>query len=182
MSHSYGMALSIRGTLLSLYLALVLPLPAMAPSGLRPALLLAGLIGLLVVLAISSERVELDAGGLQRRHPAWCRWILRSGWELRWEQITALTPVATSQGGRVYYVRTTAGASVLLPQRLERFDDFLARFSQQTGLSTSGIGRISPAWTYQVLLALSGLMLAAELASGWALLTGRWVFPPGLMP
>jgi len=82
----------------------------------------------------------------------------------------------------VYYVRTMAGASVLLPQRLERFDDFLARFSQQTGLSTSGIGRISPAWTYQVLLALSGLMLAAELATGWALLTGRWVFPPGLMP
>ncbi|MFM8259582.1 MAG: hypothetical protein ACKN83_07130 [Vulcanococcus sp.] len=180
MTRCYGMALSIRGTLLLLYLALVLPLPALAPPALRTLLLAALPLGLLVVLAITSERVELDATGLQRRYPGWSRWWLRSGWRLPWDQIQRLTPVATSQGGRVFYVGTTAGTNVLLPQRLEQFDDFLARFAQHTGLDTSSIGRISPAWTYQLLAVLSGVMVAAELLAGWAVLTGRWAFPPGL--
>ncbi|MFM2079401.1 MAG: hypothetical protein RLZZ124_447 [Cyanobacteriota bacterium] len=187
MSHRYGMAPLIRGTLVLLYLALVLPLPALAPSGLQPWLLGALPVGLLLVLAISSERVELDDTGLSLSHPAWCRWWLRRGWQLPWERITGLTPVATSQGGRVFYLRTStgtggAGTSLLLPQRLERFDDFLARFGRRTGLDTGSIGRISPAWTYQLLAALSALMVAAELAAGWAIATGRWVFPPGLVP
>ena len=183
MSHTYGMALPIRGTLVLLYLALVLPLPALAPAPLQPWLLAAVPLGLLLVLAISSEQVELDDAGLRLSHPAWCRWLLRRGWQLSWEQITGITPVATSQGGRVFYLRTSAangaGTSVLLPQRLEQFDDFLARFGRHTGLPTGSIGRISPAWTYQLLAALSALMVLAELVAGWALATGRWAFPPG---
>jgi len=183
MSRAYGMALPIRGTLVLLYLALVLPLPALAPAPLQPWLLAAVPLGLLLVLAISSERVELDDTGLRLSHPAWCRWLLRRGWQLSWEQITGITPVATSQGGRVFYLRTSAangtGTSVLLPQRLEQFDDFLARFGRHTGLATGSIGRISPAWTYQLLAALSALMVVAELGAGLALATGRWAFPPG---
>lgn len=174
------MAPLIRGTLVLLYLALVLPLPALAPAGQRPLLLAALPLGLLLVLAISSERVEVDGEGLRLGHPAWCRWWLRRGWALRWEQVRGLTPVATSQGGRVFYVRSKAGSSVLLPQRLERFDEFLARFAQHTGLDTSTIGRISPAWTYQLLALLSAGLLLAELAAGLALVTGRWALPPGL--
>lgn len=183
MSRTYGMAPLIRGTLVLLYLALVLPLPALASLPLQPWLLAALPLGLLLVLAISSERVELDEAGLRLGHPAWCRWLLRRGWQLSWEQITGITPVATSQGGRVFYLRTSAangaGTSVLLPQRLEQFDDFLARFGRHTGLATGSIGRISPAWTYQLLAVLSALMVLAELAAGWALATGRWAFPPG---
>lgn len=184
MSGVYGMAPLIRGTLVLLYLALVLPLPALAPAELRPWLIAALPLGLAVVLAISSERVELDQAGLRLRHPSWCRWWLRRGWELGWDQVQGLTPVATSQGGRVFYVRikggAAAGASVLLPQRLEQFDDFLIRFGRYTGLDTSAVGRISPAWTYQLLAVLSAAMVAAELAAGWALVTGRWALPPGL--
>jgi hypothetical protein len=185
MSRRYGMAPLIRGTLVLLYLALVLPLPALAPSQLRPLLLAALPLGLALVLAVSSERVELDASGLRLSHPAWCAWWLRRGWQLRWDQITGITPVTTSQGGRVFYLRTSttadgAGTSVLLPQRLEQFDDFLTRFGRHTHLDVSCIGRISPAWTYQLLLALSALMVTTELAAGWALATGRLAFPPGL--
>ena len=117
---------------------------------------------------------------LRLRHPAWCRWLLRRGWELRWDQVNGLTPVATSQGGRVFYVRTADGSAYLLPQRVQAFDDFLSRFSQHTGLPTGSIGRISPAWTYQLLAVLSASLLLAELAAGWALATGRWALPPGL--
>ncbi|WP_255011624.1 hypothetical protein [Cyanobium sp. Cruz-8D1] len=162
------MAVLIRFTLLGLYLALVLPLPLLAPEPLKLTLLLASIAGLVLVLAITSEQVELDAQGLRVGHPPWCAWLLRRGWSLPWSRITALTPVTTSQGGRVYYVRSAATEdgpnreSWLLPQRVARFDDFLERFSSATGLTTQGISRISPPWTYQLLALLSALLLVGE--------------------
>jgi len=167
--HRYPMAPLIRFTLLGLYLALVVPLPLLAPAALRLPLLLASITGLVLVVAITSERVELDGQGLRVGHPSWCSWLLRRGWQLPWSHITALTPITTSQGGRVYYVRSAAaeggrsGAAWLLPQRVARFDDFLERFSRSTGLSTEGIGRISPPWTYQLLALLSALLLVGEI-------------------
>lgn len=158
----YPMAPLIRFTLISLYLALVLPLPVLAPAGLQPWLWSALALGLALILALVSERVELSGDGICVGHPRWCRWLLRRGWDLGWDQITALTPVATSQGGRVFYVRSQAGAAYLLPQRVQAFDDFLQRFSQASGISTSGVGRISPPWTYQLLALLCGLMLTGE--------------------
>ena len=161
---SYGMAPLIRFTLLGLYLALVLPLPVLAPKELRTLLLAALPLGLGLVLALTSERVELTATDLRVGHPGWCRWWLRRGWQLSWSEISGLTAVATSQGGRVYYVRSAStGAAWLLPQRVAHFDDFLARFARHSGCDVSGIGRISPPWTYRLLALLCGLMLLAEL-------------------
>jgi hypothetical protein len=163
------MAALIRFTLIGLYLALVLPLPWQAPQELRGALGLAVGLGLVLVLAITSERVELDAEGIRVGHPAWCSWWLRRGWQLSWSSITAITPVTTSQGGRVYYLRSGDG-SFLLPQRVARFEEFLQGLTSHSGLDTSGIGRISPPWTYRLLALLSGLMLVAELGWGATLL------------
>lgn len=169
---TYRMAPLIRGTLVLLYLVLVLPLLPLAPPELRPFLSAVLPLGLVVVLAISSERVQLDPDGISVRHPLWCQWVLRRGWQLAWSDIKALTPVATSQGGRVYYVRDALGSAYLLPQRVNDFDDFLACFSRQTGLETASIGRISPPWTYQLLAVLCSLMLVAELAVGLWMLHG----------
>lgn len=160
---AYRMAPLIRGTLVLLYLVLVLPLAPLAPNELRPMLLMALPLGLLLVLAISSERVELNDEAIAVTHPAWCRWLVRRGWRLSWSDVTALTPVATSQGGRVFYLCSADGAAYLLPQRVERFDEFLQQFGRHSGLETGSIGRISPPWTYRVLAALCSLMLATEL-------------------
>ena len=160
----YGMDPLIRGTLVGLYLALVLPLPALASGGLRALLAVAVPLGLVLVLAITSETVTVTPQGLALGQPSWCGWWLRRGWSLGWNEITGLTPVATSQGGRVYYLRS-AKASYLLPQRLARFADFLAQLQHYSGLDTSAIGRISPPWTYQVLAGLTALMLLGELAA-----------------
>jgi hypothetical protein len=162
-SSHYPMAPLIRFTLISLYLALVLPLPWLAPQPLQPWLWGALPLGLLLVVALVSEEVELSEAGLRVGHPAWCAWLLRRGWQLEWHQITDLTPVATSQGGRVFYVRTEAGSAYLLPQRVQAFGEFLSHFSQQTGIETRSIGRISPPWTYQLLAVLCGGLLAAEV-------------------
>lgn len=163
---TYRMAPLIRGTLVLLYLALVLPLAPLAPDGLRPLLLVALPVGLVLVLAISSEQVQIDAAGISFTHPAWCRWLVRRGWQLPWQEVRGITPVTTSQGGRVFYLRSVDGSAYLLPQRVERFEDFLTRFAAYSGLDTTAIGRISPPWTYRLLALLSALMLSAELFIG----------------
>jgi hypothetical protein len=172
--HIYGMAPLIRFTLLGLYIALVLPLPMLAPQGWQALLWAALALGLAFVLAITSEQVILDAEGLRLTHPAWCRWLLRRGWELQWGQVEGLTPVATSQGGRVFYVRTAAApadrsarekSAYLLPQRVENFPDFLSRFSAFSGITTDSVIRITPPWTYQLLAVMSGAMILAEVIS-----------------
>ena len=53
---------------------------------------------------------------------------------------------------------------------MERFDDFLVRFSSASGLETSSVQRLTPPWTYQLLAISSGLMLAIELLAGL-----RWI-------
>lgn len=167
----YGISRLIRFTLLSLYAALVLPLPFLAPSAWRLACLLALLLGGVPILGLLSERVELSRNGLRVGYPAWSGWLLRRGWSLPWSAITALTPVTTSQGGRVYYVRVKPDptqdmvqriTAYLLPQRLERFDVFLDRFTHYTGLSTADVVRLTPIWTYQLLAILSVLLLLGE--------------------
>jgi len=161
--HRYGMAPVIRFTLLALYAALVLPLPLVAPAELRLWLWGALVVGWVWVVALTSEEVVLDGEGLSVAHPPWCAGVLRRGWQLPWRQVAALTPVATSQGGRVFYVRSKGEArAYLLPQRVERFDDFLARFTALSGVSTTGVARITPPWTYQLLAGMSVTLLLAE--------------------
>lgn len=163
------MAPLIRFTLISLYLALVLPLPALAPPGRALPLAMALVAGLQFVLALTSERVQLDNGAISVGYPPWCRWLLRRGWTLPLKQVAGLTPVATSQGGRVFYVRQQGpGPAFLLPQRIARFETFVERFGEATGVDINGVGRLTPPWTYQLLAALCALMLAGEL--GW------WLF------
>ena len=169
-SERYPMAALIRYTLIALYLAMVAPLPFLAPAELKLLLWLALPLGLGLVVAATSEAVELDTNGIRVGHPSWCAWLLRRGWSLPWKSISGLTPVATSQGGRVFYVRGEDGSAYLLPQRVAAFEQFLARFSQETGLNVSSIGRISPPWTYQLLAGLSTTMLLGELV---------WAFKPG---
>ncbi len=162
----YPMAPLIRFTLISLYLALVAPLPVLASGALQAVLWLALPLGLGLVVAATSEQVELNATTIRVGHPRWCAWLLRRGWSLPWGAIRGLTPVATSQGGRVFYVRAEDGSAYLLPQRVAAFDDFLGHFGRGTGLDVSAIGRISPPWTYQLLAVLSGAMLVGEVAWG----------------
>ena len=135
------------------------------------------LFGLILVLGLLSEQVETDAAGIQVRYPAWIRWLLRRGWSMPWQDIRALVPVGTSQGGTVYSLKATDLRHQLLPQRIERFDRFLAVLSERSSVSTAGIGRLTPPWTYQVLLGLALLMVLTELAGVFAV-SQHWINLP----
>ena len=69
----FGLSPLIRFTLLSLYGALVLPLPLLAPAELRWLMVAGLLLGLVVAIGLLSERVETDANGIQVRYPLWIR-------------------------------------------------------------------------------------------------------------
>ena len=170
----------IRFTLLMVYLALVLPLPALAPGSLQLGLGIAAVGGLVLVSALLSEQVVVNETGIRVGYPGWCQWLFRRGWSLQWDAIRGLVPVGTSQGGTVYYIKTVEHGHRLLPQRLERFDQFLSILQQQTDLDTSSIGRLTPPWTYQLLFSLALAMLAIEVAVAVALQMKWLVIPMGV--
>ena len=114
MNDRYRLSKLIRGTLICVYLALVLPLPLMAPHPLQLWLWVAAPLGLFFVVALLSEEVSVDDNGLVVGYPFWCRWLLRRGWQLRWDQICRVVPVGTSQGGTVYYLKTLGEGHRLL--------------------------------------------------------------------
>ena len=171
----------IRFTLLSLYTALVLPLPFVAPADFRLLMSAGLLLGLLFVIGLLSEQVETDAIGLAMGYPVWIRWLLRRGWTMKWEDVRALVPVGTSQGGTVYYIKATGLKHQLLPQRIERFDHFLTLLDQKTAVNTSGIGRLTPPWTYQLLAGLAVFMILCELAVIIAV-SMQWITIPAVYP
>ena len=173
----FGLSPLIRFTLLSLYVALVLPLPVMAPQELRPLMVGALILGLVLVVGLLSEQVETDAAGLRVRYPGWICWLLRRSWSMKWADIRSLVPVGTSQGGTVYYLKAVDCRHQLLPQRIERFDLFLKLLSERASISTMGIGRLTPPWTYQVLACLAVLMIIGELGSLLAIGQG-WISLP----
>ena len=173
----FGLSPLIRFTLLSLYVALVSPLPFLAPAESRLLMVAGLLLGLVLVIGLLSERVETDAEGIQVRYPAWIRWLLRRGWTMRWQDIRALVPVGTSQGGAVYYLKAADLRHQLLPQRIERFDRFLQLLSERSTVNITGIGRLTPPWTYQVLAVLSVGMVLTETAAALAISTGLISLP-----
>jgi len=169
----------IRATLISVYLALVVPLPLMAPPSLKLILWMAAPTGLVLVVALLSEQVEIDSNGIKVGHPVWCSWLLRRGWQLQWDEVRRLVPVGTSQGGTVYYLTTADLEQRLLPQRLGRFDRFLAVVQQRTGISTTSVKRLTPPWTYQLLFSLAIIMLVTESVVAFAVNSGWISIPEG---
>ena len=177
----FGLSPLIRFTLLCLYLALVLPLPVLAPASLHTPMLVGLVLGLVLVMGLLSEQVETDDTGITVRYPTWIRWLLRRGWSMRWGDIRALVPVGTSQGGTVYYLKSADLNHQLLPQRIERFDAFLSTLHARSSVDTSGIGRLTPSWTYQALAGISALMVVGELITGLAIVQG-WINVPASYP
>lgn len=162
----------IRLTLLLLYLALTLPLPVLAQvtaAPVSPYLLGVGIaIGFLALYAALSERVILDEQGIQVTYPGWVPTILRRGWSLQWQEITALKPRSTGQGGIVYYFLNRSGEARLLPMRVVGFARLVEQVQQRTGIDTRDVRPLSQPWMYLILLTLTVLLLAIDGWTVWA--------------
>ena len=148
----------IRGTLVCVYLALVFPSALDGPRRSAAHALDCSTHRFGLGVSDAERTGSVDESGIHVGHPDWCRWLLRRGWSLRWEDVKRLVPVGTSQGENGFiYIKTVGHGHRLLPQRLERFlTNSFRFFSQQTDLDTSSlIGRLTPPWTYQLLFSLA---------------------------
>lgn len=164
----------VRITLLSLYAALTVPLPflaAMTDAAVPPLALWIGMaIGAVFLYGVLSERVFVDDDGIRVAYPAWVPF--RSGWSLRWDEIVALKPRSTGQGGLVYYFVTQAGQGYLLPVRIAGFARLVARVEAQTGIETRDVRPLAQPWMYLILFSFTVLLGLVDLwaiaaAMGW---------------
>jgi hypothetical protein len=169
-SHLFRISPLIRFTLLSLYIALTIPLPFLAQrtAPYLPGWLLVVAIGLgwVALYAALTERVVLDEQGIQVTYPQWVPRFFRRGWSLPWAEIQALKPRSTGQGGIVYYFLSQSGQAYLLPMRVVGFARLVQQVEAKTGIDTRDVRPLSQPWMYLILLSFTMLLL---LVDAWAI-------------
>ncbi len=162
----------IRITLLSLYIALTVPLPFLSQvtaAPVSPALLWVGIsIGFIALYAILTEQVIINDQEIQVTYPAWVPRFFRKGWVLPWSEVKELKPRSTGQGGLVYYFLSQDGKAYLLPMRVAGFARLVKFVETKTGIDTTDVRPLAQPWMYLILLGFTLLLL---LVDAWTITT-----------
>ena len=163
----------IRITLLLLYLALTVPLPFLSNfthAAIPASWLSIGLvIGFVFLYGALSDRVILNDEGIRLEYPRWFPTFFRKGWSLAWQDITALKPSITGQGGIVYYfVSKDSDQAYLLPMRIVGFARLVKQIEEHTGIDTRDVRPLAQPWMYLILLVFTLLLL---LMDSWTIYT-----------
>tara|TARA_A100001388_G_scaffold175566_1_gene131361 strand:+ start:150 stop:656 length:507 start_codon:yes stop_codon:yes gene_type:complete len=153
----------VKSSLISLYLALTIPIPFIAVDKLKIPSILTFVLGLYLIINITSDYVETCDDKISYKTSFISKAFGRKNWEIFWKDIKLIKSQPTSQGSKVYYFNTNKGDNFLVPQRVENFERFLLIVSQNTGIKIKEISYISPLWTYKLLATLSVLMVVGEI-------------------
>ncbi len=162
----------IRITLLSLYAALLIPLPFLSQATaapISPLLLVVGIgLGAVALYAVLSERVIIDEREIKVTYPIWVPRFFRRGWSLPWSEVKELKPRTTGQGGLVYYFVSQQGKAYLLPMRVAGFARLVKLVEAYTKIDTTDVRPLAQPWMYLILLGCTLLLL---LMDGWTIWT-----------
>ena len=101
-------------------------------------------------------------------YPRWFRWLYRGGWQLQWDDIVALKPRSTGQGGIVYYFVGKDQRAYLLPMRIAGFARLVRQVQAKTEIDTQDVKPLAQPWMYGILL---GLTLLLGLVDLWTITT-----------
>ena len=153
----------VKSSLISLYLALSIPIPFISIDKFKIFSTLTFVLGLYLIINITSDHVETCNNKISYKTSFVSKVLGKKNWEISWQDIKLIKSLATSQGSRVYYFNTSKGDNFLIPQRVENFKRFLVIVSQKTGLDVKDITYISPLWTYKLLTFLSVSMVIGEI-------------------
>ncbi len=153
----------VKSSLISLYLALTIPIPFIAIDHLKIASIIIFVLGLYLIIDITNDYVETCKNKISYKTSFISKTLGRKNWEVSWSDIKLIQSITTSQGSKVYYFNTFDGENFLVPQRVENFEKFLLIISTNTGISINDMSYISPLWTYKLLTSLSLLMIIGEL-------------------
>ena len=153
----------VKSSLITLYLALTIPIPFISIDQLKIISLIAFFLGLYLIIDITNDHVETCNNKISYKTSFISKILGRKNWEISWKDIKLIKSLPTSQGSKVYYFNTYQGDNFLVPQRVEDFEKFLLIISKNTGISMNEISYLSPIWTYKLLTILSVLMIIGEL-------------------
>ena len=163
MIEKFKTLLIVKSSLITLYLALTIPIPFISIDKLKIASIAAFFIGLYLIINITSDYVETCDKTISYRISFISKILGRKSWVIFWKDIKLIKSLTTSQGSKVYYFNTDKDDNFLVPQRLENYQKFLLIVSQNTGIGINDISYISPLWTYKFLTTISVLMIFGEL-------------------
>ena len=153
----------VKSSLISLYLALTIPIPFISIDNLRIFSIFIFVTGLYLIVNITSDYVETCNNKISYRTSTISKALGKKDWEILWKDIKIIKSLPTSQGSKVFYFNTNNDDNFLIPQRIENFDKFLSIVYENTGININEISYLSPLWTYKLLTFLSFLMIIGEL-------------------
>ena len=153
----------VKSSLISLYLALTIPIPFISIDKLKILSMLTFVLGLFLIINITSDYVETCDNKISYKTSFISKILGRKNWEIPWKEIKLIKTLPTSQGSKVYYFNTRKGDNFLIPQRLENFERFIFIISRNTKINVDKLSYLSPLWTYKLLTFLSVLMITGEL-------------------
>tara|TARA_A100001388_G_scaffold239634_1_gene195009 strand:- start:6 stop:512 length:507 start_codon:yes stop_codon:yes gene_type:complete len=153
----------VKCSLVSLYLALTIPIPFTSIDRLKVPSIIAFVLGLYLIINITNDYVETCNNKISYKTSFISKALGKKSWEISWKDIKLIKSLPTSQGSKVYYFYTYQDENFLVPQRLEEFEKFVSIVSRNTGLDINQISYVSPLWTYKLLTLLSVFMIIGEL-------------------
>ena len=162
MTEKFKTLFFVKSSLISLYLALTIPIPFISIDKLKIISLISFVIGLYLIINITNDYVETCDNKISYKTSFISKSLGKKNWEIFWKDIKLIKSLPTSQGSKVYYFNTFQGNNFLVPQRVENFKKFLLIVSKNTGVAIDEISYISPLWTYKLLTLLSVMMIIGE--------------------
>ena len=155
----------VRSSLISLYLALTIPIPYISIKEFKIFSLILFFLGLFLIVSITNDQVNTCDEKISYKTSFLAKFFGKRNWSISWKDIVSIISSPTSQGSKVFYFSTVNGENFLVPQRIENFEKFLIIVSDKTKLKVDQVGYLSPLWTYKVLTFLSVFMIIGEVVS-----------------
>ena len=155
----------VKSSLISLYLALTIPIPIISTGKLKLVYVIFFFLGLYFINSLTSDYVETTNEKVQYKTSYLSNVFGKKNWEIFWKDIKLIKSLPTSQGSKVFYFTLDNNENFLIPQRIENLEKFISLIDKKTNLDfdVQEIAYISPLWTYKLLTLLSVLMIVGEI-------------------
>ena len=155
----------VKSSLISLYLALTIPIPLISNENLKIFSIFTFIFGLFLIINITNDYVNTCDKKISYQTSFISKILGKRKWEIYWKDIKLIKSSPTSQGSKVHYFITKNNENFLIPQRIEDLEKFLLIVENKTKLNVDQISFISPLWTYKLLTYISIIMIIGEIVA-----------------
>ncbi len=155
----------VKSSLISLYLALTIPIPFLSSDKLKILSVFFFFLGLYFINSLTSDYVETSEKKIYYKTSFLSNVLGKKKWEIFWKDIKLIKSLPTSQGSKVYYFTLENDENFLIPQRIENLEKLIYLIKKRTNVDNDAqqIAYISPLWTYKLLTFLSVVMILGEV-------------------